>query len=145
MTSSPIACSLCARANPLLPQHGASTQVGALLVCGGHVDEAFKMVMSYATSPAVMEQLGDQVRKVLDSQLSAAIECVLRDHADELDGENVDANLAELAHCYHEQTGWTAEREIVTDGAHSPAEPSTPVTPPTGVGGETTEAHEARE
>jgi transcriptional regulator with XRE-family HTH domain len=31
------------------------------------------------------------------------------------------------------------------DGSESNAEPSTPVTPPTGVGGETTEAQEARE
>ena len=47
--------------------------------------------------------------------LGAAIECVLLDHKDELGGENVDANLAELAYCYRWKTGWTVEQETATE------------------------------
>jgi hypothetical protein len=117
-----IACALCARANPLAPQQLAVTQVGALLTCGAHVDEAFKMVMTYATSDEVMERLGNGVRKVLDSQLAASIECVLLDHRDELDGDNVDPNLAELAYVYRQQTGWTVADEVAGDAPESPAD-----------------------
>ena len=48
--------------------------------------------------------------------LHAAIECVLLDHEDELGGDNVDANLAELAYVYRQRTGWTAEQETAKDG-----------------------------
>lgn len=45
--------------------------------------------------------------------LYTAIEVVLLDHEDELGGENVDANLAELAYCYQQRTGRTVEQEAV--------------------------------
>jgi hypothetical protein len=48
-------------------------------------------------------------------ELKAAIECVLLDHADQLSGENVDANLSELAYVYEQLTGWTVERELGAD------------------------------
>lgn len=38
-------------------------------------------------------------------RLLAAVEVVLLDHADELDGDEVDPNMAELAHCYEQVTG----------------------------------------
>lgn len=53
----------------------------------------------------------------LDDELKAAIECVLLDHADQLSGEDVDANLSELAYVYEQLTSWTVEREAGgTDG-----------------------------
>lgn len=50
--------------------------------------------------------------------LRASIECVLLDHAGELDGELVDANLAELAHVYQELTGFNVAHELEKDGIH---------------------------
>jgi hypothetical protein len=46
--------------------------------------------------------------------LAAAIECVLLDHVDELAGEQVDANLAELAFVYERLTGFNATKEAAS-------------------------------
>lgn len=43
--------------------------------------------------------------------LTAAIECVLLDHKDEIGGDDVDANISELAYVYERLTGWTVEQE----------------------------------
>jgi hypothetical protein len=55
--------------------------------------------------------------RLLGAALRASIECVLFDHADELndDAGTVDANLAELAFVYHRLTGWTPVHEETTD------------------------------
>jgi hypothetical protein len=45
-------------------------------------------------------------RRTRVKALNAAIECVLLDNADQLGGINADANLAELAYCYWQLTGW---------------------------------------
>lgn len=44
--------------------------------------------------------------------LKVAVELVLLDHHGELEGEEVDANLAELATVYQQLTGWDALEEI---------------------------------
>lgn len=53
---------------------------------------------------------GERAHVVIDR---ATIECVLLDHADELDDTHgkVDANLAELAHVYQRLTGFDAKAE----------------------------------
>jgi len=47
----------------------------------------------------------------------ASIECVLLDHAAELSGDKADANLAELAYCYKQATGWDAIAEAAAGEA----------------------------
>ena len=43
--------------------------------------------------------------------LRMAVEVVLLDHADEIDGDKVDPNIAELAYVYRQRTGWTVNSE----------------------------------
>jgi hypothetical protein len=62
---------------------------------------------------AVAIALGRPRDGVLQESLHAAIECVLLDHEDQLGGEDVDANLSELAYCYRQLTGWTVADEDV--------------------------------
>lgn len=57
--------------------------------------------------------------------LHDAIELVLLDHEDEIDGDNADANISELAYCYRQQTGWTVADEDVNP-AQTPATPGAP-------------------
>jgi hypothetical protein len=67
-----LACALCARANPFAPQHLAVTQVGSLLVCGGHVDEAFEMNAARMLRPEFLEAIGDRISKVAE-ELPASV------------------------------------------------------------------------
>lgn len=48
--------------------------------------------------------------------LVEAIECVLLDHQDQLSGDEVDANLSELAYVYEQLTGWTVADNAEQDG-----------------------------
>jgi transcriptional regulator with XRE-family HTH domain len=64
------------------------------------------------------------VEGALPEPLRSSIECVLLDHCEELYGEDVDANLAELAFVYKQLTGWGALEEIRNDVAAGQAWPS---------------------
>lgn len=64
----------------------------------------------------------DRRQGTIPEALSSSIECVLFDHHKELEGDEVDANLAELAHVYRQLTGYDALEEIAHDEAHAALE-----------------------
>src|SRR5690349_21859586 len=61
-----------------------------------------------------VNSMRDVIRGLLDERetLLVGVECVLLDHAAELSGPDVDANLADLAYCYLAAAGDTADDEI---------------------------------
>jgi hypothetical protein len=78
---------------------------GTLHLNGGEADEA---------ASAVLEWLDANGYAVLPK---ASVETVLLDHAHQLEGDNADPELADLAHVYERITGFNAPRQIAEDRA----------------------------